>query len=165
VDEFGRTAVPHIFAAGDITGAPLIANKAQAQAWIAARTAAGVEAIPPKPASWIEAAFSHPQVAQVGLTPDRAAAQAIAVTNRTIPFAQALKPYLFDAGLDGPGFVTLVTDPATRRVLGGLAFGYHAAEILAPIALAIQADLCADHLAALFPAYPTLSELGSMAAR
>ncbi len=165
VDEFGRTAVPHLFAAGDITGPPLIANKAQAQARIAALTAAGVVAQPPKPAAWIEAAFSHPQVAQVGLTPDRAATQGIPVRTRTVPFAQALKPYLTADGLDGPGFVTLVTAPNSGQVLGGLAFGYHAAEILAPIALAIQADLPAHHLAALFPAYPSLSELGMMAAR
>ena len=165
VDAFARTAVPHIFAAGDITGPPLIANKAQAQAWIAGRTAAGITALPPKPAAWIEAAFSHPQVAQVGLTPDRAAAQGIAVHSRTVSYTQALKPYLTEPGLDGPGFVTLITDPESNRVLGGLAFGYHAAEVLAPIALAVQADLSADHVAALFPAYPSLSELAFMAAR
>jgi dihydrolipoamide dehydrogenase len=165
VDAVARTAVPHIFAAGDVTGPPLIANKAVAQARIAGLTAAGQAAQPPKPEAWIEAAYSHPQVAQVGLTPDRAAAQGVAVTTRTVPFGQALKPYLTDTGLDGPGFVTLVTDPNSGRVLGGLAFGDHAADVLAPVALAIQADLTGETLAATFPAYPTMGEVGFMAAR
>ena len=52
-----------------------------------------------------------------------------------------------------------------RRVVGGLAVGAHAADVLAPIALAIQVSASVDDLALLYGAHPTVSELAFMAAR
>jgi dihydrolipoamide dehydrogenase len=162
VDECARTAVDHIYAAGDVTGAPLVVNKAVAQAWTGARHATGVQTPPLKPSTWVEAVYTHPQVAQVGLTAERAAAENRPVNVQRVEAREALKNLLVS---DEGGFVTLVSDPETERVLGGSAVGGHAADLLAPIALAIGVGATVSDLAAIFPAHPTLSELSFEGAR
>lgn len=162
VDEYARTAVDHIYAAGDVTGAPLVVNKAAAQAWTGARHATGVQTPPLKPATWVEAVYTHPQVAQVGITAERAAAAGRPVNVQRVEAREALKSLLAS---DESGFVTLVSEPETGRVLGGSAVGVHAADLLAPIALAIGMGATVSDLAAIFPAHPTLSELAFEVAR
>ena len=162
VDAYARTAVPHIYAAGDVTGAPLVVNKAWAQAWTGARHATGVQTPPLRPATYVEAVYTHPQVAQVGLTAERAAAEGRSVNVQRVEAREALKSLLVN---DEAGFVTLVSDPETGRVLGGSAVGGHAADVLAPIALAIGLEATVSDLAAIFPAHPTLSELPFAVAR
>ena len=156
VDAYGRTSVPHIYAAGDVTGPPLVVNKAWDQARVAARHATGLPTPPLRSDVWIEAVYSHPQVAQVGLTAMRAKAQGREVRERRLPFAALLKSRLLD---EQDGFLTLCSDPETDVILGAAAVGDHAAEALAPIALAIRLAATVDDLAAIFPAHPSLSEL------
>lgn len=162
VDEYARSAVPHIYAACDITGAPLVVNKAWAQAWTGARHATGVQTPPLQPSIWVEAVYTHPQVAQVGLTAERAAAKGRSVNVQKVESRVALKSLLVG---DETGFVTLVSDSETGQVLGGSAVGGHAADVLAPIALAIGMGATVSDLAAIFPAHPTLSELSFEVAR
>jgi len=162
VDEYARTAVPYIYAAGDATGAPLVVNKAWAQAWTGARHATGVQTPALQPATLVEAVYTHPQVAQVGLTADRADAEGRSVTIQKVEARVALKSLLVN---DEDGFVTLVSDPETSRILGGSAVGGHAADVLAPIALAISLGATVSDLGAIFPAHPTLSELSFEVAR
>ncbi|NOX61031.1 MAG: NAD(P)/FAD-dependent oxidoreductase [Chloroflexi bacterium] len=162
VDEFGRTAIPHIYAAGDVTGPPLVVNKAWDQARVAARHATGRPTPALRSDVWVEAVYSHPQVAQVGLTAMRAVAQGRSVRERRLPFSALLKSRLLD---EQDGFLTLCSDPDTDVILGAAAVGDHAADVLAPIALAIRLAATVDDLAAIFPAHPSLSELPFDAAR
>ncbi|MCA9993237.1 MAG: hypothetical protein KDE29_19760, partial [Anaerolineales bacterium] len=53
----------------------------------------------------------------------------------------------------------------TGQIMGGVAVGAHAADIVTPIAQAIHSGATLDALAALYPAHPTLSELAFCAAR
>jgi len=162
VDEYARTSISHIYAAGDVTGAPLVVNKAAAQAWTGARHATGVQTPPLQTSTLVEAVYTHPQVAQVGLTAERAAADGRQVRVQKVAVREALKSLLTG---DDAGFVTLVSDPETGRVLGASAVGGHAADLLAPIALAIGLGATVSDLAAIFPAHPTLSELSFEVAR
>ncbi len=165
VDDHARTEVDHIFAAGDVTGQPLVANKALAQAWTAARTATGQPTPPLNPEAWIQAVYTRPQVAQVGLTPARAAAEGRSIQVRTVPYGRALKAHALDDPRAVEGFLRLIVDEETGTVKGGMAFGEQAGEILAPVVMAIQSCTPVEMLAALFPAHPTLSELPFLAAR
>lgn len=168
VDAFARTAVPHILAAGDVTGSPLSATKALAQAFTAGRVAAGADVAPLDPTTWIDAVYTSPQVAQVGLTPSRATAAGRAVTVHRVPATASLEYHLLDDAVHAGGDsaeVTVVADAADRRVLGACAFGPRAAEQLAAVALALRLRATLDDLAAVVPAYPTLSELPFIAAR
>ena len=156
VDEFCRTSVPAIYAVGDAAGAPMLANQAVRQAQVAARHAAGAPTLPYRAATTVHAIYSDPQVAQVGTVNDPADAKV------RVPFAAGLKAHI---GHDDGGFLTLYFDPATRAVRGAAAVGHHAADALAPVALAIETGATVEQLAAPAAAYPTVSEVAFLAAQ
>ncbi|MCP5363752.1 MAG: NAD(P)/FAD-dependent oxidoreductase [Hyphomicrobiales bacterium] len=162
VDNYGRTTQPHIYAVGDAAGAPFIANRGQAQARIAARHAGGADTPPFRPDTIIEAVYTQPQLAQVGLTEADAAREKIAVQIHRGSYAAALKPHLSG---DTAGFVKILAAPGSSRILGAGAVGDRAAELLAPVAVAIAAKQPLSTLADIFLAYPSLSEVVGLAAR
>jgi dihydrolipoamide dehydrogenase len=63
------------------------------------------------------------------------------------------------------GFVQLAYSAVDGQVLGGLAVGSHAADVLAPVAVAVQMGAAIEDLAATGGANPTISELAFLAAR
>ena len=162
VDEFSRSSVPGIYAAGDVTGMPMTANKALAQGWIAGWHAAGAAVSPYRPETVISAVYSDPQVAQVGLTEEEAGREGRKVEVHRLGYESGLKPLLMD---ETRGFVKLVADDGDGTILGASAVGAHAANLLAPIALGIRLGARLEDLAAIFAAYPGLSELPFAAAR
>ena len=153
-DGYGRSLISHIYVAGDATGAPMTANKAMAEGWIAGKHAAGKLISPLNIERHIVSAFyTEPQVAQVG--------QIMGETVR-LPYHAGMKPQL---GLDEEGFVKLAYDGGNGRLLGGVAVGHHAADLLAPVAVAIQAEMTIQQFGMIYGAHPTISELAFMAAR
>ena len=158
VDAYGRTPAPTVFAAGDVTGGPMVANRAMAQAWIAGRIAAGSRAEPYNPHSLIRAVYTDPQVAQVGSTVDSAPG----LMTVHLSLSAGLKPKLLQEVM---GFVEVVYDPTSRLVVGGLAVGAHAADALAPIATAVHLSATVDQLTNLYLAHPSFTELGLMTVR
>ncbi len=161
-DAYGRTAQPHVYAAGDAAGPPFVANRGHAQARVAARHAAGAATPPFRPECVVEAVYAHPEAAQVGLTEIAAAAAKRPVRVGRARYGDALKAELGGAA---EGFVKVVADAGDGRVVGAAAVGDSAAEVLAPAAVAIAAGMTVDDLAAIFPAHPTWSELLPLAAR
>jgi pyruvate/2-oxoglutarate dehydrogenase complex dihydrolipoamide dehydrogenase (E3) component len=155
VDGFGQSSVPGLYFVGDAAGPPMVANRAMAQARIAGLHAAGAKPASYRPDTVIAAIYTEPQVAQVGRV------EGEDVQTIQMPFAAGLKTHLLP---EDDGFVELAYD-GDRRVVGGLAVGPHAADALAPIALAIQMNATLDDLASLYGAHPTVSELAFMAAR
>lgn len=154
-DAFGRSPVPAIYAVGDAAGAPMLANRAMAQAWVAGCHAAGVETSSFRSETVIHAIYTEPQVAQVG----RVTGEELQTVR--LSFTEGLKAHLLP---EGEGLFELAYD-RDRRVAGAVAVGPHAAEALAPVALAIQMGAALDDLAAVQGAHPTVSELAFMAAR
>ena len=127
-----------------------------AQARVAALHALGVEGIRPyQPQTVITATYSDPQVAQVG---DVGRGNAEVRVEYTAVLKSSLLP-------QQSGFLILTYNPENRVVMGAAAFGHHAADLLAPVAVAIQQAATVDDLAAIYPAHPTLSELVFTAAR
>jgi dihydrolipoamide dehydrogenase len=162
VDEFCRSAVPHIYAAGDATGTPLIANKAMAQGWIAGQHAAGTTPAPYAPAAIVEAVYTDPQIAQVGLMEGPAKEMGHAVRVLDLDYEMNLKAALWN---ESEGFVRLVTESASGVVLGARAVGASAADVLAPVALAVRLKTPVGDVASVFAAHPGLGELAFAAAR
>jgi dihydrolipoamide dehydrogenase len=157
-DGFGRSNVPQVYAVGDAAGLPMTANKATIQAWIAGRHAAGERPQGFRPSSLVHAVYTQPQVAQVGvIDPEGTPAQSV-----RLPYPNALEALLLPKQ---DGFIRLTFTGEERRILGGLSVGDHAADVLAPIALAVQMGASIDDLAASSFAHPTLSELVTLAAR
>ena len=155
VDAYGRSAIPHIYLAGDVTGSPMIANRAMAQAWVAGQHAASGSAAPFASETVVAAIYTQPQVAQIG---DLTSAS---IKTVQIPYAQAMKGHL----LSEDGFVKLGYDGENGRITGAVAVGPHAADVLAPVMVAIKANLNIKEFGNLYGAHPTMSELAFIAAR
>ncbi len=160
VDRQMRTNVPHIFAIGDIVGAPMLAHKATHEAKVAAEVAAGhkrafdARVIP-------SVAYTDPEVAWAGLTETDAKAQGIAVEKGVFPWAASGRS--LSLGRD-EGMTKLLFDPQTHRVLGGGIVGTNAGELISEVALAIETGCDAADIGLTIHPHPTLSETVGAAA-
>lgn len=152
VDGYGRSAQGHIYLAGDVTGSPMVANRAMAQAWVAGNHAAGAEIAPFRAESVVAAVYSAPQMAQVGTLSGKIV---------TLDYGAGMKPHL--AG-QTTGFVKLAAGD-DGVICGAVAVGDHAADMLSPVAVAIHVGMDAAAFGTIYPAHPTISELPFSAAR
>jgi dihydrolipoamide dehydrogenase len=154
VDKQMRTNVLHIFAIGDIAGAPMLAHKATHEAKVAAEVAAGhkasfdVRCIP-------SVAYTDPEVAWVGLTETEAQARDIDYGKGVFPWAASGRSLAINRD---EGMTKLLFDRETRRVIGGGVVGTNAGELVAEIGLAIEMGADADDVGLTIHAHPTLSE-------
>ncbi|HBH04160.1 MAG TPA: dihydrolipoyl dehydrogenase [Candidatus Rokubacteria bacterium] len=154
VDERCRTADPYVFAVGDVTGEPMLAHRAMRQGKVAAEVIAG------RPSAFDNAAvpavvFTDPEVAWCGLTEAEAAREGRAVTIARFPWAASGRAATLGRA---DGLTKLVADPESGRVLGVGLVGPGAGELVAEAALAVEAALTVEDLAATIHAHPTLSE-------
>ena len=155
-----RTNVPHLFAVGDVTGAPMLAHRAAHQGRIAAEVAAGgksaydVRAMP-------AVAYTDPEVAWVGLTERAARAAGMPAERAAFPWAASGRAV--GAGR-AEGLSKLLLDPDTRRVVGAAAVGPHAGELIAAAALAIETGCEAEDIAGTVHPHPTFAETLARAA-
>jgi dihydrolipoamide dehydrogenase len=161
VNEYLQSQVPHLYIAGDAAGAPFTVNRGWAQARVAVRHALGVPVEPFRADLVVEAVYTQPQVAQVGLTEAQTREQGLKVKVLRARYADNLKAQLLG---EREGFVKLVVDEATGQLLGGSAVGSHAADVLAPLAVAMALGGTLESLASVYPAHPTLVELLTEAA-
>ena len=154
VDECGRTADPHIWAVGDVTGEPMLAHRAMRQGKVAAEAMAG------RPAAFDNVAvpavvFTDPEVAWCGLTEHGAATAGRAVKIARFQWAASGRAATLGRS---DGLTKLVVDPETGRVLGVGLVGPGAGELIAEGALAVETAMLAEDLALTIHAHPTLSE-------
>lgn len=160
VDSQMRTNVPHIFAIGDVVGQPMLAHKAVHEAHVAAEAASGQK-------SYFDArvipsvAYTFPEIAFAGLTESEAKNKGIAYKTSIFPWAASGKAIANDAD---NGFVKLLFDPDTDRVLGGGIVGLNAGDLIAEICLAVEMGADATDIGKTIHPHPTLSESVGMAA-
>ena len=158
VDDHARTRRESIFAAGDVTGGPMTANRAMTQGRVAGLTAATSYAPRLVPESWVKAVYTHPQVAQVGTTPDLADERRdLGVAS--LDLSRELQPLIeSDQGLSCGELHLVHQRGDQRRIVGATAFARSAAELLSPVALAIREQMSVEQLTSHFAAHPTLGE-------
>jgi dihydrolipoamide dehydrogenase len=160
VDKQMRTNVPHIFAIGDIVGAPMLAHKAAHQAKVAAEVAAGhkasfdVRCIP-------SVAYTDPEIAWAGLTETEAKAQGIEYGKGVFPWAASGRSLALNRD---EGFTKILFDKQTRRVIGAGIVGTNAGDLIAEVALAIEMGADATDIGLTIHPHPTLSETVAFAA-
>lgn len=161
VDEFQRTNVAHIYAAGDCTGQMPLSSVASMQGRKIALHALGVPVQPLDYSKVAQAVFTEPEIASVGLEEVRAAAEGRKVRTTKVPFAANER-----AVLQGftRGFVKVISDPATGVVLGGTIVGHRASELIATVALAVTARVTVSQLVETLLIHPSMSEAISDAA-
>lgn len=158
IDHNCRSAVPHIYVAGDLSGKLPLSSVAAMQGRKIAEHAMGLHELPHTHLDYDKAAsaiFTEPEIADVGLVEADAFAEGRKIRVTKVPFSVSAKALIHN---DARGFVKLVSDPATGVVLGGSIVGRNAAELIAVVALAVNAGLnVTDVVESLF-VHPTLSE-------
>ncbi|MBU1238359.1 dihydrolipoyl dehydrogenase [Myxococcota bacterium] len=161
VNERMETAIPHIYAAGDITGNPLLAHRASAQAEVAAENASGHAAVY-RPLAVPAVCYTTPEIATVGLTPAEAAAREIPVKTGKMMFGAVGRAL---AGGHDQGFVQYVAHADTDEILGAQIVGNEASELISEALLAVEQRITARALGKAIHAHPTLGEAAMEAAR
>ncbi|MGH8659955.1 MAG: mercury(II) reductase [Gammaproteobacteria bacterium] len=154
VDDHKRTSAEPIYAAGDCTTQPQFVYVAAAAGTRAAINMMGGDAALDLSAV-LEVVFTDPQVATVGLTASQANEQGFEVESRTLSLDNVPRAL---ANFATQGFIKLVAERATGRVLGAQVLAPEGGEIIQTAALAIRHRLTVKDLAdQLFP-YLTMVE-------
>jgi len=161
VDEYQRSSVPHIYAAGDVTGQMPLSSVASMQGRKIARHALDLPVTPLDYSKVAEAIFTEPEIASVGLVDVEAAAVGRKVRTTKVPFAANARSVLQHVTR---GFVKLTSDPATGVVLGGTIVGHRASELIGVVALAVQAQITDETLVETLMVHPSMTEAISDAA-
>jgi dihydrolipoamide dehydrogenase len=153
-DEQARTAVEHVFAAGDVAGEPMLAHKAYREGEVAAEVIAGEpaaldhQAVP-------AAVFTDPEIGTVGLTEAEAEAEGFDPVVGQMPLRASGRALTLD---DPDGFVRIVGDEETGFVLGAQVVGPDASETIAEVGLAVEMGARLEDVAATIHTHPTISE-------
>lgn len=165
VDAAQRTSAAHIYAAGDVVGARMLAPQAMQSGFVAATNAVTGAAECADHLVNPVGSFTDPEYAQVGL--GEAQARAAHDVHVVVARFEAVTRAIID-GREG-GLCKLVVDRADHRLLGCHLVGERAVEIAQIAAVAIAAGMSVDDLARLPISYPTyagvLGRAAAMAAR
>ncbi len=161
VDDYLRTDVEHIFAAGDVNRRSMVVQTARLEGRIAAHNAVlgpqrqiCYDVVP-------TASFTDPEYGRVGLTEAQAAAGHDVVVGVAY-YEDLLRPVA-----DGrpEGFCKLVADRATGAILGAHVLGDYSAEIVQNVAAAMAGGMNVEQVAELQLAFPTFTEGVNVAAQ
>jgi dihydrolipoamide dehydrogenase len=162
VDGVSRTSARGVYAAGDCTGVLPLASVAAMQGRIAMWHALG-DAVQPLNLRAVAAnVFTDPQVATVGWSQAALDAAGIASESVMLPLATNARAKMQNVE---DGFVKLFSRTGTGIVMGGVVVAPAASELIFPVALAVQAKLTVDQVAAAFTVYPSMSGSIAEAAR
>lgn len=157
VDGFGKTNVPGLYAIGDVTGPPWLAHKAMHEGVIVVEGMSG-KAPAHKFDSWNVpgCTYSHPQVASVGMTEEKAKASGRKIKVGKFPFIGNGKAIALG---EPEGIVKTIFDETTGELLGAHMAGEGVTELIQGYCIARQGELTeAELMETVFP-HPTLSEM------
>lgn len=155
IDGSMRTSVPHILAAGDVTGTYNFTFIAWEQGDVAALNATGDGQKKLDYTVLPRATFCDPEVASVGLTEKQAQEQGHHVKIGKFDYANLTRPIVAD---EMDGFIKIVAEDSSGRILGGHILGAEASSLIHEITLAMKMRATVADVGNTFHAYPTLSE-------
>ena len=162
VNEYLQSANPDIYAAGDVTGEPMFVYVAAYGGTTAAENALTGNARPFDLTALPKVTFTDPQAASVGFTADEIRAQGAEPLTAELPLEHVPRAL---AARDTRGFVKLVADANTRKIVGAHILASEAGEMITELALAVQFGLTIENLTSAFHPYLTLSEGIKLAAQ
>jgi dihydrolipoamide dehydrogenase len=154
VDAHCRTNLPGVWAVGDVVSGPMLAHKAMEEGVMVAEIMAGqsghcnFDTIP-----WV--LYTHPEIAWVGKTEQQLKTEGVAYKVGKIPFAANGRALGMG---DTSGFVKMLADAATDRILGVHIIGANASELISEAVVAMEFGAASEDLARICHAHPTLSE-------
>ncbi|MGH8685887.1 MAG: dihydrolipoyl dehydrogenase [Nitrosospira sp.] len=155
VDSNCRTNLPNVYAVGDVVRGPMLAHKASEEGVAVAETIAGqtghanLDTIP-----WV--IYTSPEIAWVGKTEQELKAAGIQYKAGQFPFmANGRARALGETG----GFVKVLADAKTDRILGVHMIGPYVSEMIAEAVTAMEFAASSEDIARIVHAHPSLSEV------
>jgi dihydrolipoamide dehydrogenase len=154
VNDLCETGAPGIYAVGDAVRGPMLAHKGMEEGVMVAERIAGkkplvnYDAVP-------SVIYTHPELAWVGPSEEALKQRGEKVKVGTFPFAVSGRAL---AANDTDGFVKIIADEATDRILAVHVLGPQASELIAQAVIALEFAATAEDLALTMFAHPTLSE-------
>ncbi|MFD1849694.1 dihydrolipoyl dehydrogenase [Oceanobacillus bengalensis] len=149
-----QTNVDHVYAIGDCAGGDLLAHKASYEGKVAAEVISGQNSVIDFQAMPF-VIFSDPEVAYTGLTEKEAKEKGYETVSSRFPFSANGRALSVS---DADGFVQVVADKETNRVLGVQMVGPEVSSLIAEAVFAIEAGATAEDLSLTIHAHPTLPE-------
>ncbi len=162
VDGVSRTNVPHIYAAGDVTGGVMLASVASMQGRIAMWHALGQAVQPLRTDAIAATVFTDPEIATVGISEATANERGIVVRTILMPYATNARAKM--VGLQD-GFVKIICSAHSEQVLGATIVAPHASDLIVPLSVAVHAKLPVEDVARAFAVYPSFGGSIQEAAR
>lgn len=154
VDKHCATSVPGVYAIGDVVRGPMLAHKGSEEGVMVAENIANKKAtmnydlIP-------SVIYTHPEIASVGKTEEQLKAEGIEYNIGIFPFAASGRAL---AANDSEGFVKMLADAKTDRVLGCHIIGPAAADLVQAVVLAMEFSASAEDIGLTIFSHPALSE-------
>ena len=157
VDENMKTSQPCIYAIGDVSGPPLLANLASAQGMLVAHNIAGKDFPPINDNTIPSVTYTNPQVACVGMSQEAAELEGYDVKIGRFPLIANSKTQIMGEGEEG--FIKVITDASSGEILGVHLIGHEVGELIGGMSLAMNLEATNLEVSAnIFP-HPTLSEV------
>lgn len=154
VDDYCATSAPSIYAVGDVVRGPMLAHKGMEEGLMVVERIAGqkplvnYDCVP-------SVIYTHPEVAWVGKTEQELKAAGEKFNVGTFPMAASGRAM---AANDTIGFIKVIADEETDRILGVHMIGGHVSELIAEAVIAMEFESSAEDLGLTMFAHPTLSE-------
>ncbi len=155
VDKNCRTALPRLFAVGDVVRGPMLAHKGEDEGVMVAEIIAGqhghvnYDAIP-----WV--IYTAPEIAWVGKTEQQLKAEGVAYKAGRFPFAYNGRALSRE---EPEGFVKILADAQSDRILGVHCIGSLASELIAEAVVAMEFGASSEDIARICHAHPSMSEV------
>ncbi|HEX6793552.1 MAG TPA: dihydrolipoyl dehydrogenase [Casimicrobiaceae bacterium] len=154
VDAECRTNLPNVYAIGDVVRGPMLAHKAEDEGVAVAERIAGQQAhVDFNTIPWV--IYTSPEIAWVGKTEQQLRAEGVAYRSGSFPFSANGRARALG---DTVGFVKIVADAHTDRILGMHAIGPWVSELISEGVVAMEFGASSEDIARIVHAHPTLSE-------
>lgn len=160
IDDHFRTNVAGVYAIGDLVRGPMLAHKASEEGVAVAELVAGkpghvnYNAIP-------NVVYTHPELAQVGMTEEEAKQKGLAI--KVGKYFYKANGRAKSLGAED-GFVKLIAEEKTDRLLGAHIVGARASELIGELVVGMEFQAAAEDIARTTHAHPTLGEIVKEAA-
>lgn len=154
VDGHNRTNLPNVFAIGDVVRGPMLAHKSSEEGVMVAELIAGqkphldLNTIP-----WV--IYTAPEIAWVGRTEQQLKADGVQYRVGQFPFIASGRARALG---ETAGFVKMLADAATDKILGVHMIGPYASELVSEAVVAMEFGASSEDIARIVHAHPTLSE-------
>jgi dihydrolipoamide dehydrogenase len=160
VDDQCRTNLPDVWAIGDVVRGPMLAHKAEDEGVAVAERIAGQHGhVDFNTIPWV--IYTSPEIAWVGKTEQQLKAEGVSYRAGSFPFAANGRARALG---DTTGFVKLLADEKSDRILGMHVIGPQASELIAEGVVAMEFGASSEDIARICHAHPTLSEVTREAA-